>query len=169
MTMPFPKNPWIRALILGSVGAVLVAIACWAPGPLGLDDATAPQTFEDNPVAELPPPPQERPPADLAAAPTFTPYTVRPDIMNRSELVQALEREYPPLLRDAGIGGTVLVWFFIDETGRVANTLLNQTSGHQALDEAALKVAEAIQFTPALNQDQRVPVWISLPITFTTR
>jgi outer membrane biosynthesis protein TonB len=32
---------------------------------------------------------------------------------------RALERNYPPLLRDAGIGGTPVVWFFIDENGRV--------------------------------------------------
>jgi TonB family protein len=168
MTMPFPKKPWIRALILGSVGTVLVAVACWAPGPLGLDEVAAPQTYEGNPVAELPPPPQEAAATDLSAEPTFTPFTVRPDIKNRQDLSSALEREYPPLLRDAGIGGMAQVWFFVDETGTVARTLINQTSGHQALDEAALRVAEVIQFTPALNRDEPVPVWISLPIKFTT-
>ena len=35
--------------------------------------------------------------------------------------------------------------------------------------EAALKVAEVVQFDPAMNKDKTVPVWISLPITFTTR
>jgi TonB family protein len=115
--------------------------------------------------AELIPPP----PPDPYARPTFTPYTVKPDVKNREEIQRALEREYPTLLRDAGIGGQVLVWFFIDETGKVRRALLNQTSGHEPLDEAALRVAEVIEFTPALNRDQRVPVWISLPITFTTR
>ncbi len=133
------------------------------------DITIAPTTFEDNPVDDLPPPPTETAATDISAAPTFTPYTVRPDIINRGELARALEREYPPLLRDAGIGGTVLVWFFIDEEGRVQNTEVNQSSGHRPLDEAALAVAPIIQFTPALNRDKRVPVWISLPITFTTR
>ena len=85
----------------------------------------------------------------------------------RSE--EALTREYPPLLRDAGIGGTVEVWFQIDEEGAVRQTLVKTSSGHAALDEAALKVADVIEFTPALNRDKRVPVWISLPITFKTR
>jgi TonB family protein len=256
MTMPFPKNPWVRALILGSVGAVLVAIACWAPGPLGLDEVAEPQIQYDlvevdvesgqettyraddilhlgvrpdgivelrrgestavqlitaaqlgsvwrqesarNPnllaAVRVPPDaegqwaeviealraagaerislhrgPQERPDTDLSAAPTFTPFTVRPDIRNRGELQEALVREYPPLLMDAGIGGTVQVWFYIDETGRVGRTAVNQSSGHEALDEAALKVAAIIQFTPALNREVPVPVWITLPITFTTR
>jgi periplasmic protein TonB len=126
-------------------------------------------TFEDNPVETLPPPPSDAGTTDISAAPTFTPFTVRPDIRNRGELQRALEREYPPLLRDAGIGGTVQVWFFIDEEGAVQRTEVNVSSGHQALDDAALKVADIIEFSPALNRDKRVPVWISLPITFTTR
>jgi protein TonB len=106
---------------------------------------------------------------ELARAPTFTPYTVRPDIKNRAEVQRALEREYPSLLREAGLGGTVLVWFFIDEDGEVVRTQVHQSSGQKALDAAALKVADVIHFTPALNRDKRVPVWISLPITFQTR
>jgi protein TonB len=80
-----------------------------------------------------------------------------------------METEYPPLLRDAGVGGTVTVWFFIDETGSVRTVLLKESSGLEALDEAALRVAGQIEFTPALNRDKRVSVWIALPITFSTR
>ena len=133
------------------------------------DITIAPTTFEDNPVEDLPPPPTETATTDISAAPVFTPFTVRPDIKNRSEVARAMEREYPPLLRDAGIGGTVTVWFFINEQGVVQQTRVNESSGHKALDDAAIKVADVIQFTPALNRDKQVPVWISLPITFTTR
>jgi len=133
------------------------------------DITIAPTTFEDNPVEALPPPPTETTTTDIAAAPTFTPFTVRPGVKNRDELTRAMEREYPPLLRDAGIGGTVVVHFFIDEEGVVRNALVAESSGHKALDEAALKVAPIIEFTPALNRDKRVPVWIQLPITFNTR
>jgi protein TonB len=140
-----------------------------ATADISEDITIAPTTFEDNPVEDLPPPPEEVTTTDISAAPTFTPYTVRPDIRNRQEVARALEREYPPLLRDAGIGGTVNVWFFIDENGSVQRTQVDQSSGHKALDDAAIKVADIIEFTPALNRDKRVPVWISLPITFTTR
>jgi len=140
-----------------------------ASADINEDITIAPTTFEDNPVEDLPPPPEETTTTDIAAAPTFTPFTVRPDIKNRDAVARAMEREYPPLLRDAGIGGTVNVWFFIDENGVVQNTLVNESSGHKALDDAAIKVADIIEFTPALNRDKRVPVWISLPITFTTR
>ncbi len=131
------------------------------------DISIAPTTFEDNPVEDLPPPPSATE-TDISAAPTFTPFTVRPDLKNTNEVRRALEREYPPLLRDAGIGGTVNVWFFIDEQGRVIRTQVQQSSGHKALDDAALKVADIMEFTPALNRDKRVQVWVAFPITFQT-
>ena len=80
-----------------------------------------------------------------------------------------MEREYPPLLRDAGIGGTVQVYFFIDEEGTVQQFQVNETSGHQALDDAALAVAGVYRFSAALNRDKRVPVWVSFGITFQVR
>ncbi|MXX71116.1 MAG: energy transducer TonB, partial [Gemmatimonadetes bacterium] len=107
--------------------------------------------------------------ADLSAGPRFTPYTVAPDRINDAEILRALEQEYPPLLRDAGIGGTVHVWFFIDERGVVRNQFVQESSGHQALDQAALRVAPIFRFTPALNRDRAVPVWVTFPITFGTR
>tara|TARA_B100000809_G_scaffold63026_1_gene59731 strand:+ start:3671 stop:4258 length:588 start_codon:yes stop_codon:yes gene_type:complete len=132
------------------------------------DITIAPTTFEDNPVEDLPPPPEEQA-VDLSAAPTFTPFTVAPDIQNRAEVIRAMEREYPPLLRDAGIGGTVQVYFFIDEEGTVQQFQVNETSGHQALDDAALAVAGVYRFSAALNRDKRVPVWVSFGITFQVR
>ena len=139
-----------------------------AAADISEDITIAPTTFEDNPVADLPPPPDEEA-VDISAAPSFTPYTVRPDLINQPEVERALEREYPPILRDAGIGGRVTVHFFIDEEGTVQNTLVAETSGHASLDDAALRVATVFRFTPALNLDKVVPVWISLPITFQTR
>jgi protein TonB len=128
-----------------------------------------PTTFEDNPPDRLPPPPDSIISSRISGIPTFTPFTVRPGIRNREQVQQTLAREYPPLLRDAGIGGTVEVWFQINDDGVVQETLVKTSSGHEALDRAALKVAEVIEFTPALNRDKRVSVWISLPITFTIR
>jgi TonB family protein len=105
----------------------------------------------------------------MIKAPTFTPYTVQPDISNRAEVARALGEAYPKDLREAGIGGTAQVWFFIDAEGVVQRTQINQSSGDPDIDEAALTVASIVRFTPALNKEKPVPVWISLPITFTVR
>jgi TonB family protein len=98
--------------------------------------------------------------------PVFTPYTVRPELRNRAAVMAALERHYPRLLRDAGVGGTIDMWFLLDEAGEVVETRLKKGSGVEELDEAALQVAETMRFSPALNGDVRVPVWIALPIIF---
>ena len=132
------------------------------------DITIAPTTFEDNPVETLRPPTKEEAPS-LIDEVAFTPMTVRPSLTNEREVQRALEREYPVILRDAGIGGTVIVQFFIDEEGTVLRTLVQTSSGHTSLDEAALRVANVFQFTPALNMDKVVPVWIAIPITFRAR
>ncbi|TVR51515.1 MAG: energy transducer TonB [Gemmatimonadales bacterium] len=132
------------------------------------DITIAPTTFEDNLPDDLPPP-REEGAVDISDQPTFTPFTVAPEVRNRQAVGRALEREYPSLLRDAGIGGTVLMHFFINETGELENVLVAESSGHQALDDAALRVAQVFEFTPAMNRDQQVPVWIQIPVTFQTR
>ena len=116
------------AIGLDTVGVILIAVACWAPGPMGLAEDPA---LASPAAATLPP---EAAPS-LEDGPVFTPYTVRPDIRNREDVAPALEREYPPLLRDAGIGGTTQLWFLIDEEGAVGRVMVNRSSGHAALDE----------------------------------
>jgi protein TonB len=103
---------------------------------------------------------------DVTDRPGFTPMTVAPELTNTADVQRALVRSYPPLLRDAGIGGKPVVWFLIDETGKVIKTQLSQSSGHAALDEAAMRVAEIMKFSPALNHDKKVTVWVELPIVF---
>jgi protein TonB len=136
----------------------------------------APTTFEFHPVSTLPPPPTlsvraEEAGAQLATSnePTFTPFTVAPSVLNREEVAEAMARSYPTVLRSAGIGGTVRVYFFIDENGRVQDRRVQQSSGFAQLDEAALAVAELYRFSPALNRDKKVPVWVLFPIEFRVR
>ena len=110
-----------------------------------------------------------RPRSRRSAAPVFTPFTVAPSILNIPEVQRAMVRTYPAVLRDAGVGGTVKVYLFIDESGQVQDRRLDQSSGHPAFDEAALAVADVYRFSPALNRDRPVPVWVSFPVTFQVR
>lgn len=160
------KAPEVRMaqaafLVFGAV--LLIGVAVSIPGITGEGPAAVDGSARIG-DAEVIVPPAESP--ALTSSPVFTPYTVKPDYINADEVRAALAREYPPLLRDAGIGGTAIVWFFIDEEGVVRNQLVASSSGHQALDEAALRVAPVFRFTPALNRDKAVPVWVQLPITF---
>lgn len=138
------------------------------PTMVSEDITIAPTTFEMNPVEKLPPPPPEASKVieDLSAAPTFTPFTVAPEILNREEIIEHMRNSYPPLLKSAGIGGVVHVFFYIDAEGRVQATRVNRSSGYEQLDEAALQLAGLYRFAPALNRDVWVPVWVSFPIAY---
>jgi len=144
----------LPGLALGALAALVLVSACTEPLP------------QDVPQAEEAPRPSA---AELALEPMFTPFTVAPSILNREEIVQAMRDAYPALLREAGIGGTINVFFHIDEEGQVRATRVHRSSGHEALDEAALSVASVFRFEPALNGRERTPVWVSLPITFQVR
>ena len=96
----------------------------------------------------------------------FVAMTVNPELQNRPAIERALQRAYPSLLRDAGVTGDVLVWVFLNEEGVVTKTQIKQSSGVPQLDEAALAVAAQMRFSPALNRDVRVKVWVSVPIRF---
>ena len=98
--------------------------------------------------------------------PGFTPMTVRPQLLNSEEVQRVLIREYPSVLRDAGIGGAPVLWLYIGQNGEVERTQVQETSGFDALDQAAANVASVMRFTPAQNRDQTVAVWVQIPIRF---
>lgn len=131
------------------------------------DDITIGEvTFSENPVSELPPPPTGTGVA-TSNEPAFTPTEVRPQLRNSSAIGQQIERRYPTMLKDAGIGGTTVLWIYIGEQGEVLETRVYESSGYAQLDQVAESVIrETAQFSPAMNRDQRVPVWTQLPITF---
>ena len=81
-----------------------------------------PTTFDDNPIATLPPPPLGQ--TNVSDQPAFTPYEVKPELRNRAEFARELERDYPPMLREAGIGGTVTMQFIIEPDGTVDESTL---------------------------------------------
>jgi TonB family protein len=98
--------------------------------------------------------------------PRFTPMTVRPQLTNFAVVQQALMREYPAVLRDAGIGGAPVLWIHVNETGAVDATQVYESSGYEAIDQAAVDVAKVMQFSPAYDRDQVVPTWVQIPIRF---
>jgi TonB family protein len=149
---------WVEFPITFRVGAATTAVAPIQNVSFDLEEARTRQP-------EL----QVRSPAVSSApesSPRFTPMAEAPQILNAGEIQRALEGAYPAELRDRGVGGTVLLHFYVEANGRVARALVNETSGHPQLDQAALRIASTYRFTPARNRGESVPVWILLPITF---
>jgi len=148
--------------VLVVVGTVVGVQACGVETPIGpAPTANVMPVEEPEQAAPVRPNPED--------GPVFTPFTVTPTLVNRDEVAKALETEYPPLLRGAGVGGMVQVWVFVDEDGTVGDVRIHDSSGQPALDDAALRVARVFRFSPALNRDEKVAVWVSLPITFASR
>ena len=122
--------------------------------------------FDNWDTGDLPPPPDQAKTVDISVAPQFVVHTQAPVLLNEREVISSTEREYPSLLKDAGIGGTTVIHLFINEQGIPERTLVSVPSPHKGLDEAALKVGLVARFSPAKNRDKTVALWIELPITF---
>lgn len=133
------------------------------------DDITIPlTTMEDNPPDDLPPPPVTTD-EGLGEQPVFVPVEVMPELLNPDEVQRALENEYPSTLRDAGIGGEVILHILIDENGAAQRVVIAGSSGYDTMDRAAARIAEVMRFSPAVNRNERVPVWIEQGIRFVAR
>jgi TonB family protein len=93
----------------------------------------------------------------------------QPDLLNRSEVAQASEREYPPRLRGQGISGTAHVTLLVTETGRVEHVEVSESAGHPALDQAAVRVAEGMEFTGLQSDGTPICYVTAIPVSFITR
>jgi TonB family protein len=151
----------VQVLLLMAAGGLILAASCLVPGPDRDQDAITGPELEAEAA--------DRVPSDPSIEPVFTPFTVAPEVRNRAHVQRALEEEYPAELREAGIGGRAILYFHIDETGEVTDIRVDESSGHPELDQAALRVGAQFSFTPALNRDERVPVWIAIPVVFQAR
>jgi TonB family protein len=70
--------------------------------------------------------------------------------------------------RDNKVQGVVSVAVFINEEGKVATVVLLTTLGH-GLDEAAVRAAGQLRFSPATKDGKAVPFWQAVQIEFNLR
>lgn len=86
-----------------------------------------------------------------------------PVLTTAPTLLEPVEPSYPDALKAEGIGGTILVRIFIDETGAVTSSEL--VSGvHEDLDAAALDASRCMVFSPAEVDGK--PSVLSIDYTF---
>jgi len=91
----------------------------------------------------------------------------QPSLSNASEVSRQLSRQYPPLLRDAGVTGTVTLRMRVLENGTVDPSSISiENSTHDAFGDAAKRVVERMRFRPAKVGGKAVKVWVTLPVTF---
>ena len=131
--------------------------SCW---PLPPTDITP----TANPAARVPQAPALQMPSGGATPDNRSP--IAPKLRNRDQAAAAVAREYPSSLRNAGVAGKPEVWLFVDTAGVPQHALINRSSGHPALDQAALRVACGMKFDPARNAGDIISLWVSIPIPF---
>jgi protein TonB len=113
-------------------------------------------------------PPPHWPPANVQSVPDAPPepVTMRPTLMNGDDVARQLTKEYPAALRRAGIEGVAHLWIHIDAQGIVDATLVHETSGYEAIDQAAMNVARTMVFNPAMTREGAITAWLQIPIRF---
>ena len=75
---------------------------------------------------------------------------------------------YPPALYDREIQGEVVLRVYVDSTGRLIpeSTRVAESSGHPALDSAALAGAPGLRFAPATRRGIAVGTEFLQPVRF---
>ncbi|MGH7539728.1 MAG: TonB family protein [Gemmatimonadota bacterium] len=140
-------------------------------------DVLPPAPPDAPPAVRIPPPvapvlrpgtpevaPLETP--DAPPEPVWIPHDLAPRLVNVAEVRTALEEGYPPALPAEASESAVVLWLFVDESGRVTKLRLRESSGWSALDRLAQEVAPAMRFRPALNRGRTVAVWVAQQIRF---
>ncbi len=87
-------------------------------------------------------------------------------VLRKLRVVEMRPPSYPPSARRLGIEGIVRVRVLVGTDGKVIQALVVKTSGHEALDAAALEAVVDWRFEPAQLDGEPVRSWASVPIAF---
>jgi TonB family protein len=96
----------------------------------------------------------------IPALGTYVPHNVNP------QLIYWKNPDYPESAKLLGIEGRVYLQLLLDTNGTVMNVVVAKGSGNAALDTAAVAAGYQLKFTPAQQGDQKVRVWIGIPVEF---
>ncbi len=127
------------------------------------DDVTIESTdldFDEAPI-DLPPPP---PPSASAAPAEDEEILEFFSVEEEPRTLQTANPKYPEVARKAGLEGTVFLRFVVGKTGRVER--VNVLRGPEIFREAAIDAVSQFRFSPAIQNDKPVRVWMQMPIRF---
>lgn len=154
--------------------------------PVELPESTTRKPEPQEEVFDLPERPQDReapapePPTDLAKRqeveapePQLVESQAQSEVVARKaapDVKRNRPPKYPPRARAARMQGVTEVRVFVDEKGRVTRAELASTSGHEILDDEAIKTVKRWRFSPATRADgAAVSDVIVVPVRFRLR
>ena len=85
-------------------------------------------------------------------------------VEKQPEVKKQVKPDYPEIARKAGIEGKVAVNVLVGKDGKVER--IGEISGPEVFHGAAEAAALQWEFTPAIQNDRPVRVWVTIPFTF---
>ena len=128
------------------------------PIPKPRDPDPVPFPSEEPAVKEVPPVQQ------AATPPSPVVLDVEPDY--KADYLKNPRPPYPLTARRMGFHGKVILNVEVLADGKAGQVLLQQSCGHDILDNAALQTVKTWHFTPARHFGQPVTKWFLVPINF---
>ena len=100
-----------------------------------------------------------------AMAAPAAPAPVTPPVFS-ADYLQNPAPAYPNLARRQGQQGRVVLRVLVNATGAAEQLEVRTSSGHAALDGAALEAVRRWRFVPARQGAEPVPAWVLIPLNF---
>ncbi len=130
-----------------------------------------PRPKEIEPVPSEEPAPAVKEVAPLAAQDASPPSPVvldaEPDYPDyKASYLNNARPPYPLVARRMGFQGKVILNVEVLAEGKAGQVLLQQSCGHEILDNAALQTVKTWKFSPARRFGQPVTQWFLVPIKF---
>lgn len=149
--------------VFASMGHGASALPVFGNDPAGLLNGTGPALGSapfsgSNAAATVPP--------DAALEPDEFVMVEENPKFDAAELAGNVR--YPEIARRNHVEGTVVVRVLIDRTGRALKTMVDH-SDHVMLDEPAREAVMATAYSPAIQNNIPVAVWMQVPVVFQLR
>ena len=111
----------------------------------------------------------EDPSWEPSGEPVFRVVEEYPEFPGGADSLQAFlarEIQYPPVAKNNGITGTVLVEFVVEKDGQVTNAKVKVPLFPECDKEAVLVVMSMPKWKPGRNMGKPVRCWYQVPVTF---
>ncbi len=129
------------------------------------DDVTIEDTDLDLDLDDLaPPPPLEEEMVEEVELEEEEEIVELWRVEKKPEIIKKVTPKYPATAQKANITGRVFVTALVGKDGKVEQ--IGKITGPKVFHEVARTAALQSEFTPAMQNDRPVKVWVSLPFTF---
>ena len=87
-------------------------------------------------------------------------------VLKKPEIISRSNPFYPSEAIKSNIEGKVVMKLLINKEGEVTKTMVENSSGHSILDEAAIAYSRELKFSPALMNSKPIDIWLSMVFNY---